>query len=73
MTVDGTAVTSPYTLTKDCTIRVTSQDSNHGMLINGLSYTESKTISLSKADIIVGGARVPSIGTQVVVTINYTA
>lgn len=73
VTVDGSAVTSPYTLTKDCTIRVKSKGANYGVKINGISYGESKTISLSGVDITVGGGMVPSFGTQVVVTINYTA
>lgn len=73
VTVDGEPVTSPYTLTKDCIIRVTSPDANFGVKINGTSYGESKTISLSGVDITVGGGMVPSMGAQVVVTINYTA
>lgn len=73
VTVDGSAVTSPYTLTKDCTIRVKSKGADFGVKINGTSYGESKTISLSGVDITVGGGMVPSFGTQVVVTINYTA
>lgn len=73
VTVDGSAVTSPYTLTKDCTIRVKSKGANYGVKINGTSYGESETISLSGVDITVGGGMVPSFGTQVVVTINYTA
>lgn len=72
VTVDGAAVTSPYTLTKNCTIRVISKDVNFGVKINGTPYGESETISLSGVDITVGG-RVPSMGSQVVVTINYTA
>ena len=73
VTVDGAPVTSPYTLTKDCIIRVTSPNANSGVKINGTSYGESKTISLSGVDITVGGGMVPSFGAQVVVTINYTA
>lgn len=73
VTVDGSAVTSPYTLTKDCTIRVKSKGANFGVKINGTSYGESETISLSGVDITVGGGMVPSFGAQVVVTINYTA
>ena len=73
ITVDGAPVTSPYTLTKDCVIRVTSTGANFGVKINGTPYGESETISLSGVDITVGGGRVPSFGAQVVVTINYTA
>ena len=72
VTVDGTSVTSPYTLTKNCTIRVISSDIDFGVKVNGVPYGQSETISLSQVDITVGG-RVPSMGSQVVVTINYTA
>lgn len=72
VTVDGAAITSPYTLTKNCTIRVVSSSIDFGLKVNGVPYGQSETISLSQVDITVGG-RVPSMGSQVVVTINYTA
>lgn len=71
--VDGQTVISPYTLTKNCQISVYSKHVGRGVAINGEHYTTSTTISLSQVDITVGGAKVPSMDEQVIVTINYTA
>lgn len=74
VSVDGTTVTSPYTLTKNCSISVYSSGAGFGVMINGQPYTTSTTISLSQVDITIGGKTVPSMGEETVhVTINYTA
>ena len=68
--VDGTSVASPYTLTKSCTIEVTTTDIMLGVVVNGQSSFDSNTIALSDTDIDVSTAR----GAQLSqITINYTA
>ena len=67
--VDGTAVTSPYTLTKNAVITVYS--SNDYVIINGSNYTSDETITLSNTDIVCRSSL--SAPGSVTVTINYTA
>lgn len=68
--VNGTIVTSPYTLQNGDTI-VLIDDTTY-LIVNGVSYTTSgQTISLSDTDIVVErGSRLPG---GFSLTINYTA
>lgn len=69
VTVDGASVTSPYTLTKDCTIVATTSTAPY-ININGSSVTSyGETISISKSDIKILGHKGD---TERSVTINYT-
>ncbi len=71
-TIDGVAITSPYTLTKDCTIVVPVTLEDTDIKINGVTYSDTATISIANQDIVmefVGGSR----ESFFTVTINYTA
>lgn len=68
-TVNGTTVTSPYTLTGNATIIVSC--SNDYIEINGVRYTSDETIALSDVDITCNSTL--SAPGSVTVTINYTA
>lgn len=71
-TIDGVAITSPYTLTKDCTIVVPVTLEDTDIKINGVTYSDTATISIANQDItmeLVGGSR----ESFFTVTINYTA
>lgn len=71
-TIDGVAITSPYTLTKDCTIVVSVTLEDTDIKINGVTYSDTATISIANQDIameLVGGSR----ESFFTVTINYTA
>ena len=71
-TIDGVAITSPYTLTKDCTIVVPVTLEDTDIKINGVTYSDTATISIANQDIameLVGGNNMSSY----TVTINYTA
>ena len=70
VTVDNVAVTSPYTLTKDCSIILKSQ---RRIFVNGDEYIDGETISVSNMDVTCTAAGTPSIGYNNTVTINYTA
>lgn len=78
VTVDGASVTSPYMLTKDCTIVATTLSPDKESMstapyinINGSSVTSyGETISISKSDIKMLGHKGD---TELSVTINYTA
>ncbi len=68
-TVNGTSVTSPYTLTGNATIIVSC--SNDYIEINGVRYTSDETIALSDVDITCNSTL--SAPGSVTITINYTA
>ncbi len=68
-TVNGTSVTSPYTLTGNATIIVSC--SNDYIEINGVRYTSDETIALSDVDIACNSTL--SAPGSVTITINYTA
>ena len=69
VTVNGTSVTSPYTLTGNATIIVSC--SNDYIRINDAIYTSDETIALSDVDInCVSSLSAPG---SVTITINYTA
>lgn len=78
ITVNNETVTSPYTLTQDCTIQITS---NHHVTVNGVSYealptSESpRVLTISNQDIIIEVEKVglsdPTYDYNI--TINYTA
>lgn len=82
VTVDGVSVTSPYTLTKNCTIvAATTNGSDLGgtppkMTVNDVAYGDDTTIALSGTDISVINAN-QGVGQQfpwsnITVTINYS-
>mgnify|MGYP004502538037 CR=1 FL=1 len=89
VTVDGASVTSPYTLTKDCTIVVTPSESYiwessgpkklyaHFLpIVNGTKYYSSTTVTLSSIDIAVSEEELQTEDTSPssnVITIKYTA
>lgn len=78
VTVDGASVTSPYTLTKDCTIDVNVSQDSSGLFDSQLTINDTKYLSdasplsldLSQTDIdiiaISGNGSIEA-------TINYTA
>lgn len=69
--VDGVNVTSPYTLTQDCTIDVNVSLEDTDIKINGVTYSDTATISIANEDIVmelVGGNR----DSFFTVIINYT-
>lgn len=66
VTVDGVAVTSPYTLTQNCTI-VASSDI--GVSVNGDTSIDTPTMTLSDTDIVLAENRNAVLSE---VTINYT-
>ena len=68
-TVNGQTVTSPYTLTENCTIVISC--SNDYLTVNGTTYNSSQTIALSGVDIVCESSL--SAPGSVTVTINYTA
>lgn len=82
VTVDGVSVTSPYTLTKNCTIvAATTNGSDLGgtppkMTVNDVAYGDDTTIALSGTDISVinanqgEGQQFP--WSNITVTINYS-
>lgn len=65
VTVDGVAVTSPYTLNKNCTI-VASSDI--GVSVNGDTSIDTPTMTLSDTDIVLAESRNAVLSE---VTINY--
>ena len=69
VSVDGTSITSPYTLTKSAVITVST--SNDYIEINGTRYTSDETITLSNTDIACESSL--SAPGSVTITINYTA
>lgn len=76
VTVDGVAVTSPYTLTNSCTIvaeltadKPTPSTPPPELIVNGEQYAVDTTIDISNSDITIKGYKGD---TGVVVTINYT-
>lgn len=82
VTVDGASVTSPYTLTKDCTIVAASpvgdKFTRYGLVCNGTQYDgkTSPTISITSEDITISYYvydSEPTISDGAVLTINYTA
>lgn len=78
ITVNNETVTSPYTLTQDCTIQITS---NHRVTVNGVSYealpsSESpRILTISSQDITIEVEKVglPDPTEDYNITINYTA
>lgn len=81
VTVDGASVTSPYTLTKDCTIVATGPISDkftkYGLVCNETLYTAGTTsqISIANTDIKISyyiDDEWASVDTTTL-TINYTA
>ena len=77
VTVDGTSVTSPYTLTKDCTIVATTNTSNYEVVVTAGSVehhtdTDGNTLSLISTDINIVEANVGATKMSAI-TINYTA
>lgn len=78
ITVNNETVTSPYTLTEDCTIQI---NSNHSVTVNGVSYdalpsSESpRVLTISSQDITVEVEKVglPNPLEDYNITINYTA
>lgn len=68
-TVNGQTVTSPYTLTENCTIVISC--SNDYLTVNGTTYNSSQTIALSGVDIVCESSL--SAPGDVTITINYTA
>lgn len=70
--VDGVSVTSPYTLTKSCTLKFVSSDNNYGLNVNGNAvYEGTETFDLADVDIIVT-RQAPSMGMGATVYVNYT-
>lgn len=76
VTVDGAAVTSPYTLTNSCTIvaeltadKPIPTTPPPELIVNGEQYALDTTIDISNSDITIKGYKGD---TGVVVTINYT-
>ena len=70
VTVDNAVVTSPYTLTKDCSIILKCA---RLIVVNGEDALDGDTLSLSDVDIDCTARGTPSIGYNITVTINYTA
>lgn len=68
-TVNGQTVTSPYTLTENCTIVIDC--TNDYLTINGTTYNSSQTIALSGVDVVCESSL--SAPGNVTITINYTA
>lgn len=76
VTIDGVAITSPYTLANSCTI-VAELTADHPtpttpppeLVVNGEQYALDTTIDISNSDITITGYKGD---TGVVVTINYT-
>ena len=68
-TVNGNTVTSPYTLKNGDTIVLVYAAGT--ITVNGTTYSETQTISLSNVDIVVTGTRQSPLSTTL--TINYTA
>lgn len=73
VSVDGQSVTSPYTLTKSCTIRITNtKDTDFGIDINGTQYVfGTTTIDLADSDIVISD-KLGATGRKVTVIINYS-
>lgn len=73
VSVDGQSVTSPYTLTKSCTIRITNtKDTDFGIVINGTQYVfGTSTIDLADSDIVISD-KLGATGSEVTVIINYS-
>lgn len=70
--VDGKSVTSPYTLTKSCTLKFVSTNSNYGLNVNGNRvYNGTETFDLADVDITVT-RQAPSMGNGATVYVNYT-
>ena len=72
VTVDGASVTSPYTLTKDCTIEANYTLEDGAVIVNGTSYSQSTTLNLSDTDISISGVD-GSCSEFITDSINYTA
>ena len=71
-TVDGVSVTSPYTLTKSCTLKFVSTDLNYGLNVNGNKvYDGTETFDLADVDVVVT-RQAPSKGNGATVYVNYT-
>lgn len=81
VTVDGASVTSPYALTKDCTIVAAAPPSDkftkYGLTCNGKQYIGGPSqISIMNEDITVSyyvSEEEASMDDSTVLTINYTA
>lgn len=76
VTVDGTSVASPYTLTKNCTIVATTNTSNYEVVVTAGSVehhtdTDGNTLSLTSTDINIVEANVGATKASAI-TINYT-
>lgn len=77
VTVDGTSVTSPYTLTQNCTIVATANNAIYEVVVTVGSVehhtdTDGDTLSLTNTDINITESNAG--GTKMnYVTINYTA
>lgn len=76
VTVDGASVTSPYMLTKDCTIAATTNTSNYEVVVTAGSVehhtdTDGNTLSLTSTDINIVEANVGATKASAI-TINYT-
>ena len=67
-TVNGNTVTSPYTLQNGDTIELVYGGGT--ITVNGTTYSETQTISLSNVDIVATVNRQPPLITTL--TINYT-
>ena len=67
-TVNGNTVTSPYTLKNGDTIVLVYAAGT--ITVNGTTYSETQTISLSNVDIVVTATRQSPLSTTL--TINYT-
>lgn len=78
ITVNNETVTSPYTLTQDCTIQI---DSNRAVTVNGVSYDSLPTsesprvLTISNQDVTIEVAKtgLTEPDTNYNITINYTA
>lgn len=78
ITVNNETVTSPYTLTQDCTIQI---DSNRAVTVNGVSYDSLPTsesprvLTISNQDVTIEVAKtgLTEPGRNYNITINYTA